>query len=192
MSALRGFSRRDVAPRPVTPTDGEVIGRVLAGDVAAYAIIVDRYHARFARFATRLLGSQEDAEEALQDAFLRAYRGLGRYQDRERFASWLYRILVNRCRSMQARFARRSRSVPDFESGGRVAADDIRLAGREEAIWLIGQLPLEQREVFLLRFVEDMSYEDIAGLTGLGMSAIKMRVSRGLDRLRELLGGERQ
>jgi len=104
----------------------------------------------------------------------------------------LYRILVNRCRSMQARFARRSRSVPDFESGGRVAADDIRLAGREEAIWLIGQLPLEQREVFLLRFVEDMSYEDIAGLTGLGMSAIKMRVSRGLDRLRELLGGERQ
>jgi RNA polymerase sigma-70 factor, ECF subfamily len=176
----------------VTPTDGEVIGRVLAGDVAAYSIIVDRYHARFARFATRLLGSREDGEEALQDAFLRAYRGLRRYQDRERFASWLYRILLNCCRSMQARFARRNRSVPDFESGGRVAADDVRLAGREEAIWLIGQLPLEQREVFLLRFVEDMSYEDIAGLTGLTVSAIKMRVSRGLDRLRELVGGERQ
>jgi RNA polymerase sigma-70 factor (ECF subfamily) len=149
---------------------------------------VDRYHGRFIRFATRLLGSHEDAEEVLQDSFLRAYRALGRYEDRERFDSWFYKILWNRCRSVQARTPPPERALTGNEEAARVAAVDAALASREEALWLIGRLPLEQREVFLLHFVEDLSYDDIAALTGLGVSALKMRVSRGLDRLRELLG----
>jgi RNA polymerase sigma-70 factor (ECF subfamily) len=173
----------------VTPTDGEVIARVIAGDVAAYGILVDRYHARFARFATGLLGNKEDAEEALQDAFVRAYRALDRYEHRERFGSWFYRILLKRCRSLQARRPRKEEPLSGDEREARVAAGDAPLAAREEALWIIGQLPLEQREVFLLHFVLDLGYDDIAGLTGLSVSAIKMRVSRGLDRLRELLEG---
>lgn len=161
---------------------------MLAGDVAAFGILVERYHKRFARFATRLLGSADDAEEALQDAFLRAYRALHRYQDRERFASWFYRILVNRCRSALARRDRAARWVhAPRDDAGRAGAD-AELAAREEAVWLIGRLPLDQREVFLLRFVEDLSYEEIAALTGVRVSALKMRVSRGLERLRRLLG----
>ena len=84
-----------------------MIARVLSGDVDAFGIIVDRYSGRFARFATRMLGSHEDGEEALQDSFLRAYRALGTYRDREQFASWFYRILVNRCRSRLAQRRRR-------------------------------------------------------------------------------------
>ena len=172
----------------MTPTAGEVIARVLAGDVDAYGIIVDRYQDRFARFANRMLGNREDAEEALQDAFLRAYRALGRYQDRERFASWFYRILVNRCRSILARRASGSepldaaapiRDAPPFDGG---------LAARDHAAWLVGRLPADQREIVLLRYMEDLSYEEIAAITGLGVSALKMRVQRGLARLRDLLG----
>lgn len=163
-----------------------MIARVLAGDVDAYGIIVDRYSGRFARFATRMLGSREDAEEVLQDSFLRAYRALGAYKDRERFASWFYRILVNRCRS---RLAQRRRRDAEHE---RIADHDGTtgapgLDEREQTEWLLRRLPADQREVFLLRYVEDLSYADIAAVTGVGVSALKMRVKRGLEQLRQLL-----
>jgi RNA polymerase sigma-70 factor (ECF subfamily) len=169
----------------VTPTDGEVIARVLAGDVDAYGILVERYQGRFARFATRMLGNREDAEEALQDALLRAYRALGAYRDRERFASWFYRILVNRCRSRLAQSRRRAMEEPLADQDGATA--DAGFAGREQTAWLLSRLPVQQREVFLLHYVEDLSYEDIAAITGVGVSALKMRVKRGLEHLRQLL-----
>ena len=170
----------------MTPTDRDVIARVLAGDVDAYGIIVDRYSGRFARFATRMLGSREDAEEALQDSFLRAYRALGAYRDRERFASWFYRILVNRCRSRLAQ-RRRQRAVaePIADHDGPTGVEGG--AAREQADWILSRLPADQRELFLLRYVEDLSYEDMAAITGVGVSALKMRVKRGLEQLRQLL-----
>jgi RNA polymerase sigma-70 factor (ECF subfamily) len=167
----------------VTLTDGEVIARVLAGEVDAYGILVERYQRRFTRFATRLLGNREDAEEALQDAFLRAYRALARYQDRQRFGPWFYRILVNRCRSMLAQRRRRGILERDLS---REPASHVTCEPDGDPAWLLRHLPLDQREVFLLRYVEDMSFEDIAALTGVGVSALKMRVKRGLDRLRRL------
>ena len=78
--------------------DAADVQRVLAGDVEAYAALVDRYYDRCARFAIRMLGNRDDAEDALQATFLRAYRALNRYQERDRFSAWLYRILVNQCR----------------------------------------------------------------------------------------------
>jgi len=65
--------------------DAETVAQVLAGDSAAYAILVGRYRVQFARYATRMLGNREDAEEALQDAFLRAYRSLAKCEDPARF-----------------------------------------------------------------------------------------------------------
>ena len=174
----------------VTPTDREVIARVLSGDVDAFGIIVDRYSGRFARFAARMLGSREDGEEALQDSFLRAYRALGTYRDREQFASWFYRILVNRCRSRLAQRRRRDaveerlgdHDAPSAEDGGGPLAGD-------HADAILGALPVEQREVFLLRYVEDLGYDDISVITGVGVSALKMRVKRGLEQLRRALAG---
>jgi RNA polymerase sigma-70 factor (ECF subfamily) len=183
---MRVYPRCEALGRAVTPTDADVIARVLAGDIDAYGILVDRYHRRFARFATRMLGNPEDAEEALQDSFLRAYRALARYQDRERFASWLYRILVNRCQSMLARRRiqeTRSTTTIDQES----PAADAELVQTDHATWILGNLPADQREVFLLRYVEDLSFEEISAITGVGLSALKMRVKRGLEQLRHVL-----
>ena len=86
-------------------TDRAIIHRVLAGDAEAYARLVDRHYDRCARIALRILGNREDAEEAVQDAFLRAFRALASYEDRERFSAWLTRILVNQCRTVRARRA---------------------------------------------------------------------------------------
>src|SRR5436309_14090904 len=96
--------------------DAADVQRVLAGDVDAYAALVDRYYDRCARYAIRMLGNRDDAEDALQATFLRAYRALNRYQERDRFSAWLYRILVIQCRSVAARRAHRYRVVELIEA----------------------------------------------------------------------------
>ena len=105
-----------------TTADATIIRRVLAGDVNAFALIVDRYHARCLRVATHLLADTDDAEDAVQDAFVRAYRHLGSYRTRDSgsdtFGAWLLRILVNQCRTRSARMARYARF--DTEPSGQI------------------------------------------------------------------------
>src|ERR1044072_1885325 len=92
----------------VKSAEAELVTRVLHGDVNAYGALVSRYRDRYSRYAVHMLGNREDAEEALQDAFTRAYRSLARCEDPERFGAWLFRILVNRCRTLGARRGRRA------------------------------------------------------------------------------------
>jgi RNA polymerase sigma-70 factor (ECF subfamily) len=170
--------------------DAAIVERVLAGDTDAYALLVSRYRDRYARFAVHMLGNREDAEEALQDSFIRAYRSLGRCEDPEKFGSWLMQILINRCRTHGGRRRRRERTFVSDDIAMLNASEmhpaDQR-AWRGEIERAVGQLDPLQREAFLLKHVEERSYEEIAELTGVGISALKMRVKRACDRLRELL-----
>src|SRR5881392_2793815 len=116
-------------------TDAQIVERVLRGDAELYAELVERYRDRYARYALHMLGNREDAEEALQDAFTRAYRSLDRCEDPDRFGAWLFRILVNRCRTVGARRARRSRTFVTDEAALLDASEEHpsdRAAWREE------------------------------------------------------------
>lgn len=175
---------------PEQNDDAAIVARVLAGDTAAYAILVGRYRAQFARYAVRMLGTREDAEEALQDAFVRAYRSLARCDDPARFGSWLFRILANRCRTTGTRRGRREKTFVRDESALLGAAHEHpsdRAAWREEIDRALMKLDAEQREAFLLKHVEDLGYEEMAEMTGVGVSALKMRVKRACERMRALL-----
>jgi len=169
--------------------DAADVQRVLAGDVDAYAKLVDRYYDRCARFAVRMLGNRDDAEDALQATFLRAYRALARYQERDKFSAWLYRILVNQCRSIAARRAHRDRVFVREEAVLLNAPDTSRpsWSGEDEEFVqrVLAELDPLLREAFLLKYVEELSYEEMSALTGVGVSALKMRVKRACDRLRE-------
>ncbi|HJQ65478.1 MAG TPA: RNA polymerase sigma factor [Gemmatimonadales bacterium] len=169
--------------------DGVVVRAVLAGDVNQYAVLVRRYSGRYARYAARLLGSVDDAEDAVQDAFVRAYDQLAHCREPDNFAGWFFLILRNRC------FAHRRRSRRHGELNGAAelaAADDVEapleLAERRQALQrALGSLTNEQREVFVLKHVEELSYEEIAERVGTTVPALKMRMHRAYDRLRELL-----
>lgn len=170
--------------------DDVIVARVLAGDTAAYALLVARYRNQYARFAVRMLGNRQDAEEALQDAFIRAFRSLSKCDDPAKFGSWLFRILTNRCRTAGLRRGRRERTFVRDEIALLDAAEEHpedRAAWREEIQRALLQLDAEQREAFLLKHVEDMGYDEMAELTGVGVSALKMRVKRACERLRVLL-----
>lgn len=183
-----------IPPEPGSPptemTDALLIQRTLGGDTRAYAVLVERYRGRAARYALRMLGDPDDAEEALQDAFLRAYRSLDRCESPDKFASWLFSILINRCRTSGARVTRRARTFVRDEVSVLGAAENHpaeRSAWQEEIDRALARLDKDQREAFLLKHVEDLSYEEMSELTGAGVSALKMRVKRACDRLRELL-----
>lgn len=176
------------------PSDGAVVRQVLAGDTEAYRLLIARHRDRLGRFALHMLGNREDAEEALQDAFVRAYRSLGQCATPERFDGWLFRILANRCRT---KGARRRRYEATFVGNELALADmpdpgteqtplDHHLSG-EDLARALAHLDSDSRQVFLLKYVEELSYEEISGLTGAGVSALKMRVKRACERLRRIL-----
>lgn len=176
----------------MTMTDAEVVQRVLDGDTEAFSVLTDRYYDRCLRLATHLLGGVADAEDVVQDAFLRAYRHLASYQERDRFAAWLFRIVVNQCRTIGAR--RRGLVALHERAAAERDADEIAVehpadesALREELQRALATLDADQREAVVLRFTEDLSYDEMSALTGVGVSALKMRVQRACRRLRAYL-----
>ena len=170
-------------------SDRVIIQQVLEGDVEAFARLVDRHYARCARIAFRILGNREDAEEAIQDAFLRAFKALGDYEDRERFSSWLTRILVNQCRTVLARTKRRDALFPDLDPQRLdfVSSTDSNDDDWPELEHVLDRLPAEQREAIVLKYADDLTYEEMSRITGAGESALKMRVQRAFARLRAML-----
>lgn len=171
-------------------TDGALVRRTLDGDARAFTELVDRHAAACLRYATRMLGDRSDAEDAAQETFLRAFKALQSYDERLPFRTWLFSILINRCRTaMSQRMRRERRVVFDNEALERssVEAPQDLVELREELNKAIATLSPEQREAFLLRHVEELSYEEIMSVTGAGMSALKMRVKRACERLQQLL-----
>jgi len=176
-----------LAERP----DANVVAAVLTGNTDAYSILVNRYRDTYTRFAARMLGSLEDADDALQLAFVRAFRNLSQCRDPDRFGSWLYQIVVNECRTLGARRSRRERRMVRNEAKLEAASTqhpEGDAALRDEIQYALDRLESAQREAFLLRHVEGLGYDEISEITGVGVSALKMRVKRATDRLRELLG----
>jgi RNA polymerase sigma-70 factor (ECF subfamily) len=172
-------------------TDGELVRSTLDGDARAFTELIDRHAPACLRYATRMLGERSDAEDVAQESFLRAHRALATYDARLPFRTWLFAILINRCRTAMARRTKRQRRViVDGDALESAMIDDDRRAAdlRDEIEWAVSLLPAEQREAFLLRHVEQLSYEEMTAATGAGVSALKMRVKRACERLKILLG----
>lgn len=162
--------------------------RAKYGDEQAFIKIVEFYYPRCLRFARNMLGSEQDAEEAVQDSFVRVHDSFPRFREDARFDPWLFRILANRCRTLMAR-NRRHRSLIEYGDVPQTASAEHEIGAdwAEEVKVVLDSLPAEQREAFLLRHVEDLSYEDISVMTGAGLSALRMRVKRACDALRARL-----
>jgi RNA polymerase sigma-70 factor (ECF subfamily) len=174
------------------PSDAELVAAVLGGDFDAFTRLVTRYRDTHMRFAVRMLGDRFDADDALQSAWLRAFRHLERCTDPRRFGPWVYSIVANECRSLAFRRVRRERRIVHDEIAleNAAGADAIeRRLVREEIERALAELDVDHREAFVMKHVEDLGYEEMAQITGAGVSALKMRVKRACERLRELLEG---
>src|SRR3954471_11496506 len=177
-------------PAHATGLDSRILNRAKLGDIDAFTEIVQAYHSRCLRFARAMLRNADDAEDVVQDALVRLYRALPRYEDRQRFEPWLFQILGNCCRSANTAYNReRARTSDDELALDRlVSADDP--ARRAEMGWsdavrrALADVPEHNREIFLLHHIEEFSYEEIERMTGVKQSALKMRVKRASEALR--------
>jgi RNA polymerase sigma-70 factor (ECF subfamily) len=178
--------------------DEEVVERVLRGETALFEILMRRYNQRLYRAARAILRDDHEAEDVMQDAYVRAYQHLGQFEGRSQFSTWLTRIAVHEA---LARVGRRRRfqeldpaTAPDgdvmnyFRSSER---DPEQQASNSELHELletaVGRLPQTYRSVFMLRDVEQMSTEEVARALDLTEATVKVRLHRARGMLRREL-----
>jgi RNA polymerase sigma-70 factor, ECF subfamily len=172
----------------MSDSDAALVARTLEGDLDAYGVLMSRYRDSFGRYAFHMLGNYEDAQEAMQDSFVRAYRGLKTCRQPDRFGAWLFRIVVNRCRTVRRRLLRHRQfngELPDEIPSADPAPSSFEW--REEIGRALARLRPHYREAFLLRYVEGLDYAEMSRMTGAREAALRMRVKRAGDQLRELL-----
>ncbi len=179
-------------------TDEALAERVRAsGDVAAFSLLVTRYRVRVVALARRMLAASgpDEAEDIAQEAFVAAYDKRGTFRRGEPFRPWLYRIAVNRCLDRLRAQARRPAlieigsvaepSLPGSDPLDALLTDE----GEERLAAAVAALPPKLRAVFLLRHLDDLSYEEIAAATGVPLGTVKTHLFRARAQLRAALAG---
>jgi RNA polymerase sigma-70 factor (ECF subfamily) len=168
----------------VDTDDAAVVARCLAGEHNAYEAIVSRYQKGLFNVALRMLGNYEDARDATQTAFIKAYEHLDSFNPEQRFFNWLFRILKNECLN-----SLRGRRAAEPVSVGLAAtnrADPVEERERHQAVQsALLTLSVEYREVVVLRHFTDLSYDEIAATLGIPAKTVKSR----LYTARQQLGG---
>ena len=186
-------------PMNAAAEDLALIASVLAGDRRAFESLVRRHERRVFRVTLAVLGNIEDAEEAMQDTFVKAFRHLDQFRGESRFTTWLTRIAVNE--ALQKRQARKGTVSLDEHRGieEQIAprrfepwrADPEKLYGRQELRRIIEtaiqSLPAIYREALILRDVEEMTAEEAAEVIGITVAALKSRLLRARLMIRESL-----
>jgi RNA polymerase sigma-70 factor (ECF subfamily) len=172
--------------------DSTLVKRTLDGDQGAFEVLVRRHQSALFRRA-RWMGLDHDtASDMVQDSLIKAYESLGTCRDPERFKLWVGRILRNKCLDFLKSAARRGVvlevAVPAASGNAEFDHDTPTLRKRLNEAFAV--LPEEQREAFLMKHGENLSYEEMAELAGTSVSAMKMRVHRARQSLRELLQTE--
>jgi len=183
--------------------DSRLLARIRAGDEWAYEMLVRRHSGRMLAVARRFLRNEEDSADAVQDAFLSAFRSLDSFEGHSTLGTWLHRIVVNVC-LMRLRARSRSREVriedllPTFDESGHhcrsvhiwedaAVARLTRAETRTQIRACIERLPNAYREVLLLRDIEELDTETTAQQLGINCGAVKTRLHRARQALRSLL-----
>jgi RNA polymerase sigma-70 factor (ECF subfamily) len=187
-------ARRDEAEHS---GDAEVVHRVREGDREAFRVLVQRYEDLLYRTALRHTRQPDVAADLVQATFVKAYAGIWRCRDPERFGAWVYRIVVNACKDY-LKSRRRTDVNLDDPTAARLPAPAAgtpeweleRAELRERLDQALGKLPEVMREAFLLKHSEGMSYEEIADMLNVSVPALKMRVHRARAMLQELMDSE--
>lgn len=192
------------AERPAaSPRHEPLLERLRTGEDAAFEELVRAYTARLVAVARRILGSHEEAKDVVQETFLAAFQSLDRFRGEANLSTWLSRIAVNQC-LMKLRSRRRKPEesiedllptfLPDGHQVRESALWEVSIATeveRKEVFHLVRQaidrLPASYRTVLLLRDIEELSTEEVAGMLGVTTNTIKVRLHRARQALRTLL-----
>lgn len=177
-------------------SEEQLIQRAAKGDGAAFSELMAQHESRMYAVTLRMCANREDAQDCLQDAMLRIYRAIGSFKGQSAFSTWIYRITMNTCLDELRRRKSRSASSLDtlLESGWSPAEEDdvperhaIASEQRRTIDQAISQLPEDMRAAVVLRDIQGFTYDEIADMLGANIGTVKSRISRGRERLRQIL-----
>jgi RNA polymerase sigma-70 factor (ECF subfamily) len=178
-------------------SDPALVARALRGDEAAFQLLTERHSQSVFHLAYRMTGNEQDAEDIVQETFLRAFRNLKRYESRSLFSTWLYRIAANYTVDLmrsRKRFVDPAPATSDGDWLNDVAsalptAERLAMSGqiRENIGRAMAQLTAQERSAFVLRHYHELSIEEIGGTLGLGENATKHSIFRAVRKLRRAL-----
>ena len=169
----------------------EVIRDCTSGQSERYAVLVDRYRALAYNSAYRMLGDQDAAEDVSQESFIAAYQGLKNFKFGSRFSTWLYTIVMNKCRD-SLRAKRPGVSLDDLAEvrSDRGPSPEERASSHQTGDIIqdaLNALPPEYREVIILKHVQDLEYTEIAEILGMSVGSLKVRAHRGREMLKKAI-----
>lgn len=169
--------------------DLALVARCRAGDMGGFEALVQRYQRVLFTVSLRMLGDYDAANDAAQNAFIKAYQKLETFDGTRRFFSWLYRILVNECLNTRRDNQRHERITRDVAAAGNPAAD-LESAERRRAVQAaILALPMDYREVIVLRHFTELSYDEIGETLRVPSKTVKSRLHTARSRLAAMLQG---
>lgn len=180
----------DQEPQSSTDPDADAIRRVLDGDVAAYAEVVERNEASLRSLVAGILADRHLVEDVVQEVFVIAYRCLGSFRGEARFSTWLTRIAIREGTRMRTRFRKVWRAWAPLDdadpaTGGDRA--DRRAESQDEVMAILARLPTKERTPFVLHVLEGRSYEEIGEMLQCPAGTVGSHISRAKSRLRTLL-----
>lgn len=164
-------------------TDDELVRLCQSGDISAFKMLFDRHHQMLLRVALRLLGRQQDAEDAVQQTFINVYRGINGFRFQAKFSTFLLQILKRVC--FDAMRAQKRRQHDRLEKVTKLVDPPGDLKAQLETA--IGRLPERMRLCFVLFAVEELKQEDIAGIMGMTVGGVKSTLFQARVRLRRFL-----
>jgi RNA polymerase sigma-70 factor (ECF subfamily) len=179
------------APR-VREEEREAILACQRGEREAFDRLVERYQRDVYRLCYRYVNNHEDANDMAQEAFIRAYRAMGRFRGDSSFSTWLYRIAVNTCLNFRAARRPERDELPESLPDGREsAAAGVEREQRARVVReAVRRLPDRQRATLILKIYHDLTHEEVAGILGSSVGTVKANLFHALANLRKLLGPE--
>src|SRR5436309_6542597 len=187
------MDRTLTASMPMTATnpdvDAELVERYLAGDTAAFDEIMLRYERQIYRVCYRFVDNREDAMDLAQEVFVKAFEHLASFRRESSLKTWLYRIAMNHCINHVKKHHQEFLEVTEYTGSIRASAQSL-LEDREQREHfrrMVKQLPPKQKAILELRINEQLSYEEIAKISGRSISTIKASVFFALEKLRKLV-----
>jgi RNA polymerase sigma-70 factor, ECF subfamily len=169
-----------------------LVVRCQAGDRAAFEELVALHQPRLRYFLARMIGDDHAADDLLQEVWFDVYRGVARLADPGAFATWLYQIARRRALGALRKRRQPLASLDGIDLAEDEEEDDFSAEDAERVHAALGQLAAEHREVLLLRFIEEMTYEDIARVTGCQLGTVRSRIHYAKRALRRAMEGVSQ
>lgn len=175
----------------ITDTDEHIAHLVQSGDKEAFGVLIERYEKKMTRYANKFLYNYQDREDAIQDVFIKAYQNIQSFRTTERFSPWLYRVAHNTFLNVVRK--QRREKVSFFDTDQLFAAnipDENEQALREQTNdreildQCLSELDVKYREILVLFYFEEKSYEEIASIVQIPKATVGVRLRRGREQMK--------